>query len=72
MQINNKNENNDIKMNNKNDNKNNEINNRTVKVFLNYLDKKKLMKTVCYKDINFFLLLNSAKTYDLLALKIDL
>ena len=72
MQMKNKNENNDIEMNNKNNNENDEMNNKMMKVFLDHSDEKKLVKTVCYENINLLLLSNSAETHDLLTLKIDL
>jgi len=72
MQMNNKNENNDMKMDNEDDNENDEMDDEMVKVFLDHSDEKKLVKTVCYEDINLLLLSNSAGTHDLLTLEIDL
>jgi hypothetical protein len=52
--------------------KNNKIDDKIVKAFLGHLNSIKLVKTLCYKDVNLLLLLNPTKLRDLLALKIDL
>jgi hypothetical protein len=52
--------------------KNNKIDDKIVKAFLRHLNSIKLVKTLCYKDVNLLLLLNPTKLRDLLALKIDL
>ncbi len=72
MQMNNKDEDNDIEMDNEDDNENDEMDDGTVKAFLGHSDGKELAKTVCYEDVNLLLLPNSAGTRDLLALEIDL
>lgn len=72
MEMDNKDEDNDIEMDNEDEDENNEMNDRTVKVLLGHSDEKELAKTVCYEDVNLLLLPNSAGTRDLLVLEIDL
>jgi hypothetical protein len=65
------------KINNKEDSnkdivKNNNINDKIVKAFLRHLNSIKLVKTLCYKNVNLLLLPNPTRTHNLLALEIDL
>jgi hypothetical protein len=57
---------------NKDNVKGNKIDDKIVKAFLGHLNSIKLVKTLCYKDINLLLLPNLTRPRDLLVLKIDL